>query len=239
MTTVAPLLGGDFKVLKEVYSDQLSSGYTISFDADGRKWSLLRFKLGFVGQSLGIYLGPLTLMYGAINRSKQDGSGAHLIPQGNVNTSKFGGRLNGCGGFIDISQNSRAVVFAGTFTAGGLEIAIEDGKLRIVKEGRARKFVRAVEQITFSGPYAASKSQPVIYVTERCVNCTLNGCKSCGISDVGKRPIVFISIEATCVYINVAVSIIIAGCDTFTTDLICQSRRFRGVGEQHSSNCIS
>jgi propionate CoA-transferase len=94
---------------------------------------------------------------------------AEVDEEGNVNTSKFGGKLNGCGGFIDISQNSRAVVFAGTFTAGGLEIAIEDGKLRIVKEGRARKFVRAVEQITFSGTYAASKSQPVIYVTERCV----------------------------------------------------------------------
>ena len=94
---------------------------------------------------------------------------AEVDEQGNVNTSKFGGTLNGCGGFIDISQNSRAVVFAGTFTAGGLEIAIEDGKLQIVKEGRARKFVKAVEQITFSGTYAASKSQPVIYVTERCV----------------------------------------------------------------------
>jgi propionate CoA-transferase len=94
---------------------------------------------------------------------------AEVDEKGNVNTSKFGGRLNGCGGFIDISQNSRAVVFAGTFTAGGLEVAVEDGKLRIVKEGKARKFVKAVEQITFSGPYAASKSQPVIYVTERCV----------------------------------------------------------------------
>ncbi|HEY8130111.1 MAG TPA: CoA-transferase [Hyphomicrobium sp.] len=88
---------------------------------------------------------------------------------GNVNTSKFGGKLNGCGGFIDISQNARAVVFAGTFTAGGLQVAIEDGKLRIVKEGRARKFVKQVEQVTFSGKYAAQKSQPVIYITERCV----------------------------------------------------------------------
>jgi propionate CoA-transferase len=88
---------------------------------------------------------------------------------GNVNTSKFGGKLNGCGGFIDISQNARAVVFAGTFTAGGLEVAIEDGKLRIVKEGRAKKFVKQVEQVTFSGQYAAQKGQPVIYVTERCV----------------------------------------------------------------------
>lgn len=88
---------------------------------------------------------------------------------GNVNTSKFGGRLNGCGGFIDISQNARAVVFAGTFTAGGLEVEVHYGKLKIIKEGRARKFVKNVEQVTFSGQYASSKSQPVIYVTERCV----------------------------------------------------------------------
>ncbi|MCB1503496.1 MAG: acyl CoA:acetate/3-ketoacid CoA transferase [Hyphomicrobiaceae bacterium] len=88
---------------------------------------------------------------------------------GNVNTSKFAGRLNGCGGFINISQNSRAVVFAGTFTAGGLKIAIEDGKLKILSEGRTRKFVSNVEQITFSGSYAQQKRQPVIYVTERCV----------------------------------------------------------------------
>ena len=94
---------------------------------------------------------------------------AECDEHGNVNTSKFGGRLNGCGGFIDISQNARAVVFAGTFTAGGLEVAIEDGKLRIVTEGRARKFVKNVEQITFSGKFAGSRSQPVIYVTERCV----------------------------------------------------------------------
>ncbi|MFN0219325.1 MAG: acyl CoA:acetate/3-ketoacid CoA transferase [Hyphomicrobium sp.] len=88
---------------------------------------------------------------------------------GNVNTSKFGGRLNGCGGFIDISQNARAVVFAGTFTAGGLEMQFAYGKLKILKEGKVRKFVNNVEQITFSGKYASSRSQPVIYVTERCV----------------------------------------------------------------------
>lgn len=89
--------------------------------------------------------------------------------EGNVNSSHFGGRLNGSGGFINISQNSRAVVFAGTFTAGGLQIAVEEGKLRIVQEGRNKKFVRSIDQITFSGTYACSRAQPVIYVTERCV----------------------------------------------------------------------
>jgi len=94
---------------------------------------------------------------------------AECDEQGNVNTSRFGGRLNGCGGFINISQNSRAVVFAGTFTAGGLKVEIEDGSLKIVQEGRAKKFVKQVEQITFSGTFAQQRSQPVIYVTERCV----------------------------------------------------------------------
>lgn len=94
---------------------------------------------------------------------------AECDEHGNVNTSRFGGRLNGCGGFIDISQNARAVVFAGTFTAGGLEVDIAYGKVRIMQEGRARKFVKSVEQVTFAGQYAASRSQPVLYVTERCV----------------------------------------------------------------------
>lgn len=94
---------------------------------------------------------------------------AECDQHGNVNTSRFGGRLNGCGGFINISQNSRAVVFAGTFTVGGLKVAIEDGELKIVQEGRSRKFVEQVGQVTFSGNYAKQRSQPVLYVTERCV----------------------------------------------------------------------
>ncbi len=94
---------------------------------------------------------------------------AECDQEGNVNTSSFGGKLNGCGGFINISQNARSVVFAGTFTAGGLEVEIENGELKILKEGRSRKFLKLVEQNTFSGPYAKQRSQPVIYVTERCV----------------------------------------------------------------------
>ena len=88
---------------------------------------------------------------------------------GNVNVSKFNGRVAGVGGFMNITQTAAKVVFTGTFTAGGLEVEIKDGNLKILHEGKFNKFLNDVEHITFSGNYAKRKGQKVMYITERAV----------------------------------------------------------------------
>lgn len=96
--------------------------------------------------------------------------GAAEIDQfGNVNVSKFGARCTGPGGFINISQSTPKVRFVGTFTADGLEEEIADGALHIRKEGRQKKFLKHVRQITFSGQYAREHRREVLYITERAV----------------------------------------------------------------------
>lgn len=94
---------------------------------------------------------------------------AEVDVEGNVNVSRFAARVPGAGGFINITQNAKSLVFAGTFTAGGIDVEVRDGKLAIRKEGQFRKFVKAVAHRTFVGARSLKDQQSVLYVTERCV----------------------------------------------------------------------
>lgn len=94
---------------------------------------------------------------------------AEIDQYGNVNVSKFNGKTTGPGGFINITQSTQNVAFVGTFTAGGCKFEIGGGKLKIAQEGRAIKFKKQVEQITFSGEYAAETGKNILYITERAV----------------------------------------------------------------------
>jgi propionate CoA-transferase len=96
-------------------------------------------------------------------------------PQGSVNISRFGDKIVGVGGFINISQNAKHVVFSGTFTAGGLEVGCADGMLKIVKEGQHKKFVECIECISYSAPFAVKEGRTAVFVTERAVLKAVSG----------------------------------------------------------------
>jgi propionate CoA-transferase len=87
----------------------------------------------------------------------------------NVNVSRFGDKIVGPGGFINISQNAKTMIFSGTFTAGGLDISWPNGTTKIAREGNEKKFVSKVQQVTYSGALAAQNGQRALYVTERAI----------------------------------------------------------------------
>lgn len=92
---------------------------------------------------------------------------AEVDSEGNVNVTRFGNRNDGAGGFINISQNAKKLVFSGTLTGGGLKTDIINGRLKIKKEGRYKKFVSNVGQISYNGRLGRKRNQPVLFITAR------------------------------------------------------------------------
>lgn len=129
----------------------------------------------------GIDFGIGQNLYAMVSHPEQfdyyDGAGVdvtymglgELDGEGNVNSTKMGERCTGAGGFVDITQNAKCVVYLGTFTAKGTEYSFDGNELRILKEGAVKKMVRRVRQVSFNGPRARKSGQRVVVVTERAV----------------------------------------------------------------------
>ena len=134
---------------------------------------LLGFQFGCAANAQAIVPSPDQFTYfqgGGFDRSML--SFMQIDQEGNVNVSRLAAKPHvtaGVGGFVDITAHARRIVFSGYFTAGGLKLRIEDGKLFIDQEGKAKKFVPAVEQISYSGRRGKETGQEVLYITERCV----------------------------------------------------------------------
>ena len=136
------------------------------------------------GQAIGCAHNPESIISHVNTFDIYDGGGiditvlgaAQVDACGNVNVSKFGDRVTGPGGFINITQSTKKIVFAGSFCAGKSQMRIGNGSLQIEQDAANKKFVKRVEQITFSGEYAAQQGKDVLFVTERAVfRLTVNG----------------------------------------------------------------
>lgn len=183
------------KVLARRATMELSAGLTINIGADiledmlavlyeegMRDRVVIALESGVIGglPAVGPLHGAAWNPHAILDQPSQfdfiDGGGldaavlyvGQIDSRGNANASRFGGRLIGCGAFIDISQGARQVILCGLFTENA-EIAVLDNQVALMREGERPMFVEAVDHVTFSGEYATQRGQRVLYVTERAV----------------------------------------------------------------------